>query len=416
MILLRLFLFRGAKVKIDALDYIRKVIRIAAMPCSRLRTDIVFLRIRWESLIIYRYLSKELLLATLSVTAVLLSIIAGGRFLGVMGDAAQGRILAEVVLTILLYKLPNFIMLILPLGYFLGLVISFGRLYVDHEMAVLHACGVGPVQLLRWMSLPMWVTFSIVAILSTWLCPLVLKKTQILLEAQYNRSEFETLSPSRFHATKDMRRVTYARKLSDDKRQMQELFIVEENADLLAVIVAESGVRRVDTRSGIQYLELTNGHRYEGLPGINDYRVIHFSHYRMQMETTHEVVLNESFQSLDIKTLWEERHKNAAFTAEWHWRVALPVIILVLTFIAIPLSKVSPRQGRFLKLFPAIFIYLFYLTLLINGKSMIEKEKWPFYSLWWIHSVFILAGTLLYLKPYYRLLINKLKNPRGRMA
>jgi len=352
----------------------------------------------------------------MSVTTVLLSIIAGGRFLGVMGDAAQGRILAEVVFSILLYKLPGFIMLILPLGYFLGLVISFGRLYVDHEMAVLHACGVGPFQLLKWMSLPMWVTFSVVTILSTWLCPLVAKKTQVLLEAQYNRSEFETLSPSRFHATKDMRRVTYTRKLSDDKRQMQELFIVEESADLIAVIVAESGVRRVDAHSGIQYLELTKGRRYEGYPGRNDYRVIHFSHYRMQMETARELAISESHQSLDLKVLWEERHKSMAFQAEWHWRVGLPVMILVLTFIAIPLSKVSPRQGRFLKLFPAIFIYLLYLTLLINGKSSIEKETWPLYSIWWIHGFFFLAGGFLYLIPYYPLLIDKLKHHRGQIA
>jgi len=33
--------------------------------------------------------------------------------------------------------------------------------------------------------------------------------------------------------------------------------------------------------------------------------------------------------------------------AELHWRIALPTMCLVLTLIAVPLSRLRPRQGRY---------------------------------------------------------------------
>ena len=343
---------------------------------------------------------------------VLVTVIAGGRFLSFMGDAAQGRILAEVVLTILLYKLPNLIMLILPLGYFLGIIVSHGRLYVEHEMSVLRACGVGPIDLLRFTVKPMVVTFIITAILSIWLCPLVAKRTEVLLDEQYNRSEFETLTPGRFHSTKDMHRATYAKKLSDQKTNMEDLFIAEEQQDNVAVIVAEKGVRKVDAQTGAQYLELDNGRRYDGYPGQNDYRVIEFEHYRMQMAPPEKSKTLSNIQNLKITELvilLKSQSKSLFAKAELQWRLSLPFIIPILTFIAIPLAKVNPRQGRFLKLFPAIFLYLFYLTLLINGKNAIEKEKWPLFSMWLIHTFFLIGGFFLYFLPQKNSLLSWIK-------
>ncbi len=58
------------------------------------------------------------------------------------GVAAQGRLDAGILFSIIGYRLPEFLTLILPLGFFIGLMLVFGRLYVDHEMAVLNGSGV----------------------------------------------------------------------------------------------------------------------------------------------------------------------------------------------------------------------------------------------------------------------------------
>jgi lipopolysaccharide export system permease protein len=68
---------------------------------------------------------------------------------------------------------------------------------------------------------------------------------------------------------------------------------------------------------------------------------------------------------------------------------------------AVPLSRVNPRQGRFLKLIPAILLYMAYLTILIAVRGALEKGKIsPALGLWWVHLLFLLIGLgLMYWEP-----------------
>ena len=75
--------------------------------------------------------------------------------------------------------------------------------------------------------------------------------------------------------------------------------------------------------------------------------------------------------------------------------------MFVITLLAVPLSRVNPRQGRFLKLLPAIFLYMAYLSLLIAVRgAMIKRQLPPGVGLWTVHVLFMLIGLLmLYWEP-----------------
>ncbi len=92
-------------------------------------------------MIIRRYLVKQVVSTSLVVIALLTLIMMGGRLIKYFGVAAQGRLDVSILFSIIGYRLPEFLTLILPLGFFIGLVLVFGRLYVDHEMAVLNGSG-----------------------------------------------------------------------------------------------------------------------------------------------------------------------------------------------------------------------------------------------------------------------------------
>ena len=77
-------------------------------------------------------------------------------------------------------------------------------------------------------------------------------------------------------------------------------------------------------------------------------------------------------------------------------RLGAPVMVLILTLLAMPLSKVNPRQGRFAKLLPAIFIYVAYLSLLLATMDAVGKGKIPgAIGMWPIHLAFLAIGLLL---------------------
>ena len=87
--------------------------------------------------------------------------------------------------------------------------------------------------------------------------------------------------------------------------------------------------------------------------------------------------------------------------AELEWRLSLPLLVFIVTLMAVPLSRVNPRQGRFLKLLPAILLYMAYLTLLIAARGALDKGKIPVaLGLWWVHAIFLVIGLgLLYWEP-----------------
>jgi len=87
--------------------------------------------------------------------------------------------------------------------------------------------------------------------------------------------------------------------------------------------------------------------------------------------------------------------------AELQWRLSLPLLVFIVTLMAVPLSRVNPRQGRFLKLIPAILLYMAYLTILIAVRGALEKGKIsPALGLWWVHLLFLLIGLgLMYWGP-----------------
>jgi lipopolysaccharide export system permease protein len=86
---------------------------------------------------------------------------------------------------------------------------------------------------------------------------------------------------------------------------------------------------------------------------------------------------------------------------ELQWRLSLPLLVFIVTLMAVPLSRVNPRQGRFLKLLPAILLYMAYLTILIAARGALEKGKIPpALGLWWVHAIFLFIGLgLLYWEP-----------------
>ena len=116
---------------------------------------------------ILRYLTRDILLHTVAVSFVLFLVVFAGRFIRYLAEAAVGSLTGDVLLPIMLFKLPGFFEMILPLGLFIGILLSLGRLYAESEMVVLRACGVGPGKLAVFVMVPALIVTAAVAALSS---------------------------------------------------------------------------------------------------------------------------------------------------------------------------------------------------------------------------------------------------------
>jgi lipopolysaccharide export system permease protein len=71
----------------------------------------------------------------------------------------------------------------------------------------------------------------------------------------------------------------------------------------------------------------------------------------------------------------------------------------VLTLVAVPLSRLRPRQGRYARVGFAIVVYLVYSILLSAAKVWLEKgELSPVIGVWWIHLAALGLGLYLVMR------------------
>ena len=101
-------------------------------------------------MILFRYLTKEVCSAFAAITVVLLVIFLSNQLVRYLAYAADGRLAIMSILHLMVLEIPHLLGLLLPLGLYLGILLAHGRLYIDHEMAVLGACGVSRGQIVRY--------------------------------------------------------------------------------------------------------------------------------------------------------------------------------------------------------------------------------------------------------------------------
>ncbi len=368
-------------------------------------------------MLIFRYIARDLFASTLAVSFVLLLVVVSGRFVKYLAQAAAGQLDASVLLAVMGYRIPEFLVLIVPLGFFLGILLTYGRLYIENEMTVMTACGMSQGRLVSYTLAIAVIIAALAGWLSLYVTPDGLAKSEGLLLAQKQRAEIENILPNQFLVSEKGSGVTYTEEVTPDG-ELRRLFFAERayqesGRERLALVVAEKAFQWKGQPDEPGYLVLENGYRIEGAPGEADYRVTHFAEYGQRLAITNED-RKPTVDVLSTDQLWQS--PSQSHIAALQWRLSVPILVLVVSLMAIPLSKTDPRQGRFNKLVPAILLYIIYLVALNAARGALEGGNSPqvfgrVVGLWGVHAVFVLLTCALFGFPK---LMRVLSNRRRR--
>lgn len=345
-----------------------------------------------------RYLSRDVLTHMVAVSFVLLVVIFSGRFVKYLAEAAVGDLAADVLLPVMFYRLPGFLELIVPLGLFIGILMSYGRLYVESEMVVLSACGVSPNRLAAYTLAPAAVVMVIVAALSLYITPLGAARSEQLLDDPKSSPGLHALAAGRFQTDRKGDMVSYAQSISKEG-VMRSVFLSDRDRDdegnlTMTVTVAREGWIIIDPASGARYIELRDGYRYVGYPGDLDYEVARFEKFGELIQEveggvrTADPVDGRSTAKLIGSEYPEEQ-------AALQWRIALPVMVPIVAIIAMCLSRTDHRRGRYIKMAPAFLIYITYLMLLANARTAMAEGGGLPGGLWGVHLLFLCAALAM---------------------
>lgn len=339
-----------------------------------------------------------------AVTLVLLVVALISRFIQYLAEAVAGELASDVLFLLMLYRLPDFLLVILPLALFLGILLAYGRMYAENEMVILIGSGFSQMRLLLATLGTASLVLVIVAILSLQLAPWGVRNTEQLKQNQDQLSELDLIVAGQFQSFGDSNRVTYAERIDVSElgeRQLQNVFVAlsgepdESRQSSPRIIVAESARSEIDEQTGARFMRLENVLQYDGAPGAVEFRIGQFDVQSIVLPeaTSFEAILEE--ETLTTAALIGS--SSAAHQAELQWRISTLLLIPIITLIAVPLSKVNPRQGRYSKLVPATLLYAAYFVLLQFSKDMIAEENLSaVVGVWWVHLLFIGIAVICY--------------------
>ncbi|WP_394209709.1 LPS export ABC transporter permease LptF [Psychrobacter piscatorii] len=378
-------------------------------------------------------MTRQVASTTALVLGFLVVMMLGGRLIRYFGIAAEGRLDISLLFTIIGYNLPYFLELILPLAFFIALMLVFGRLYVDQEMAVINASGVSRGRLARLMTPLILALFVGEAALSIVGKPWGVRSSEAVWQQQALTSAFDLIRPNEFISSGNYH--LYVGSLSDDKKKLQDVILIQseptpkgnagksadmnntidqETADQIGIsdmpkdiinrdakdiskdtITLAKRAEQVNTgNSGLTQLDLFQGRRYEVGAGSLKYNQVAFDRYRITLtESSQDVITEDNIETQPIGPLWRAATGDAqagtnnalrAAQGELGYRLALPWLMIIAPMLAVPLAQVRPRQGRWLRLFPSILLFVSCALGIISLKNAVSKGSISVWAYAWL--------------------------------
>ncbi|OKY26057.1 LPS export ABC transporter permease LptF [Thalassotalea sp. PP2-459] len=355
-------------------------------------------------MIVFRYLLKEVVKTQLAVFVVLMTIFISHKFVRVLDDASEGGIPGQLVMVFIGLKAPDLAGTILPLSFFLGILLAYGRIYADNEMTILHATGISEWYVVRVTLILAVITAIFTGLFTLYLSPLASEYEYQVKEKLAADSGLSALVAGRFQTTGNKKAVVFIHGKDRGSNTLEKVFVAQlpneksGQSEIInsSLVYAKQG-EVIEESSGSQRLILSDGTRYQNDPKNQEFRQVAFGKYYIQIEDQKIEHKRRKLSAIPTQQLFNET--SSEYRAEIHWRIAFPLACIILTFVAVPLSVVNPRQGKFAKMFPAILLFLSYLLLLTAMRSGLEKGSIPLqFGLWPVHLSALFVGFSLLAK------------------
>lgn len=363
-------------------------------------------------MIINKSFLTEVLRTALAVTFVIVSIFLVMRVMGFLSQAAEGVIPVGGVLSLVSLKMVSYLDVMLPLMFYIALIMVLNRWYSDQEMAVLASVGVGVTHFLKPLVFLVVILGGLVAFFSFYLTPLSIAKGYAL-EREYRESnEVSGVITGKFVEAKDGNGVYFVEEYNRRTGNYENVFVYRASFDREGVVVSRTAYRTEDKKTQDQFLVLVNGTRYEGNPGSPDYRVVDFEKYAVRIEPRNQTKL---YLPIRARTNSEIMHSDEPRQrSEWFWRVSKVFTLPILALFALALSHVDSRQGKASGMILAFLVYLTYTNFLGYVVALVKKgDANTSLLLWLVHGFyFLLAIYCLYRRNYNLPLLPNLRLPK----
>jgi len=352
---------------------------------------------------LYTHILKELLspffLGLLIFTFILLM----NKMLKLMDLVVNKGISPGEIIRLIVFLLPSFLVLTIPMSILLAILITLGRLAADGELLAFKASGISLYQILAPFALLCCIGFFLTNSL-----------TLVLLPSGNRAFRSHLFDLSRRHSEANLQErifnddfaglVIYINAIPGEGQPMKGILISDKrDTEVPSLIIGEEGVIISDPQEMKVTLRLFNGSIHRAAKNFKSYQKARFDIYDMNLQLSEDddAVDNEvKYSELDLATLMrlaaerkKENRSAVKILTELHKRLAFPCACFMLGLIGIPLGAYRQKGSRsygFVLCMTVLFLYYFFLNL---GESMAKRGiLYPALGIWLPNMVLGIMG------------------------
>ena len=310
---------------------------------------------------------------------------------------------------LILYLLPNFLTLTIPMAVLVGILLGLSRLAADSEITAMRASGIGILSFVRIVAIFALLAWIAGLANSLFIAPRAAHAVLTYEEQAKGSQATVQVQPRVFY--EDFKNyVLYAQDVipgANGTALWRHVFLADLTTPASPHIITANEANVLSGSQQTLSMQLADGSRHDiSLSDPNQYDISTFLSTELPIQTgqqeedSHLSRRDTPIHAIGMAELWQRAHAGGEaarpYLIELHYRFAFPTACLVLMLVGVPLGLSSKRGGKgtgFVVTLLLVFLYYFFSSV---GVALARQNKVPAaLGVWGANIVFMLAGVLL---------------------
>lgn len=338
-----------------------------------------------------RYIIREISKPLAAIVAILAALFACFSTARYLAQAVSESLGFATVGKLVLLKTVIALEVLVPVALYACVVMVLARMHRDQEITAMRSAGLGGLRVARAVLLLALPVALAVGLLSVTARPWAYAGSYLIdarAEAEIN---LDRMQPRRFYGSEDSGRVSWI--AGRGGGLMNKVFLYRREGGRSEVIVAASARQAEVDPDRRTRLELFDGVLYRLPHDARDDSMVRFQRLVLFLQESEQVIGYKRKAASTAELLHSSAPRDVA---ELQWRLSRPLATVLLSLIAVPLSRGSPRQGKYERSVAAALAFAIYYNLSGLAQNWVEQGTiGPVPGVWWLHG--LLAVTVLVL-------------------
>ncbi len=354
--------------------------------------------------ILTRYILGEILSHTLIGCALFTFILFMKELPHILEMVVRNSSTFTAVVQVVLFMLPNFFMVTIPMAVLMGVLLGLSRLASDSEIIAMRASGLGIGYFVRVASIVAVGGTLLGLANSLYVAPRANQAILDLDKSLASQASYE-IQPRVFY--EDFRNfVLYVQdvRAGTGAANWRQVFMADVSDPTTPIITTAASATVVNDSTQDLLMRLRDGSRHESVAGQpKQYNISTFTYTDLpfaqnQQSEGHLGRLDTVIYALPLNELRQRIHgpDGKRFLIEMHKRFAYPAACLVLMLVGVPLGVTSRRGGKSSAVVATIALVIVYYSLSLIGIAL-SRQNWipAFLAVWSANILFAGGGIFL---------------------